>query len=75
MNSAAETWANLYAVNLRSMPTGTITFRGFIPYEAQAGHGLDVVEITYPDGRIHSRVICGRPAGADKLTPAGCPVG
>ncbi|MFG2597274.1 ABC transporter substrate-binding protein [Streptomyces sp. NPDC048462] len=75
MNSAAETWANLYAVNLRSMPTGTVTFRGFIPYEAQAGHGLDVVEITYPDGRIHSRVICGRPAGSDKLTPAGCPVG
>ncbi len=75
MNSAAETWANLYAVNLRSMPTGTVTFRGFIPYEAQAGHGLDVVEITYPDGRIHSRVICGRPAGADRLTPAGCPVG
>ncbi|MFJ1894980.1 hypothetical protein [Streptomyces sp. NPDC088115] len=75
MNSAAETWANLYAVNLQSMPTGTVTFRGFIPYEAQAGHGLDVVEITYPDGRIHSRVICGRPAGAERITPAGCPVG
>ncbi|MEU8627903.1 hypothetical protein [Streptomyces sp. NPDC048669] len=75
VNSAAETWANLYAVNLQSMPTGTITFRGFIPYEAQSGHGLDVVEITYPDGRIHSRIICGRPAGAHKVTPAGCPVG
>lgn len=75
MNSAAETWANLYAVNLQTMPTGTITFRGFIPYEAQAGHGLDVVEITYPDGRIHSRIICGRPAGGHKITPVGCPVG
>ncbi|MEU8504936.1 hypothetical protein AB0C40_09440 [Streptomyces brevispora] len=74
-NSAAETWANLYAVNLKAMPTGTITFRGFIPYEAQAGHGLDVVKITYPGGRTRSRIICGRPAGAHELTPAGCPVG
>ncbi|MEV7401254.1 hypothetical protein AB0N93_12765 [Streptomyces sp. NPDC091267] len=75
VNSSAETWANLYAVNLQTMPTGTITFRGFIPYEAQAGHGLDVVEITYPDGRIHSRIICGRAAGAHALTPRACPVG
>ncbi|MEV5602031.1 hypothetical protein AB0L33_11385 [Streptomyces sp. NPDC052299] len=74
VNSAAETWANLYAVNLRTMPTGTITFRGFIPYEAQAGHGLDVVQITYPDGRSRARIICGRAAGARALTPAGCPL-
>ncbi|MEU2020591.1 hypothetical protein ABZ565_00195 [Streptomyces sp. NPDC016469] len=74
VNSAAETWANLYAVNLRTMPTGTITFRGFIPYEAQAGHGLDVVQITYPDGRSHARIICGRAAGARALAPAGCPL-
>ncbi|NEC69648.1 hypothetical protein [Streptomyces sp. SID9727] len=73
-NSAAETWANLYAVNLRKMPTGTVTFRGFIPYEAQAGHGLDVVQITYPDGRSRARIICGRAAGARALTPAGCPL-
>ncbi|WP_405936681.1 hypothetical protein OG338_08170 [Streptomyces sp. NBC_00726] len=74
VNSAAETWANLYAVHLRTMPTGTITFRGFIPYEAQAGHGLDVVQITYPDGRSHARIICGRAAGARTVTPAGCPL-
>lgn len=71
-NSAAETWANLYAVHLRAMPTGTITFRGFIPYEAQAGHGLDVVRITYPDGRSHARIICGRAAGKRVLTPPDC---
>ncbi|OKJ00405.1 hypothetical protein AMK18_17300 [Streptomyces sp. CB01249] len=74
VNSAAETWANLYAVNLRTMPTGTITFRGFIPYEAQAGHGLDVVQITYPDGRSHARVICGRAAGKVALEPPECPL-
>lgn len=75
VNSAAETWANLYAVRLQTMPTGTITFRGFIPYESQAGHGLDVVQVTYPDGRSHTRIICGRAAGARAITPAGCPVG
>lgn len=74
VNSAAETWANLYAVRLQTMPTGTITFRGFIPYEPQAGHGLDVVQITYPDGRGSARIICGRAAGARGLAPAGCPV-
>ncbi|THA61906.1 hypothetical protein E6P78_24350 [Streptomyces sp. A0958] len=74
VNSAAETWSNLYAVKLRTMPTGTITFRGFIPYEKQAGHGLDVVQVTYPDGRSHARIICGRAAGGRALTPPGCPL-
>ncbi|MCX0243776.1 hypothetical protein [Streptomyces drozdowiczii] len=74
VNSAAETWANLYAVSLGNMPTGTITFRGSTPYEPQAGHGLDVVQITYPDGRRHARIICGRAAGKVALEPPGCPL-
>ncbi|MEU0298808.1 ABC transporter substrate-binding protein [Streptomyces sp. NPDC006175] len=73
--SAAETWATLYSVALHDMPTGTITFRGTIPYADQKVHGLNVVEVTRPGPDAQSRVVCGRAAGdRTPLTRADCPV-
>lgn len=73
--SAAETWATLYSVALHDMPTGTITFRGTIPYADQRVHGLNVVEVTRPGPDARSRVVCGRAAGDRKpLTRADCAV-
>ncbi|MFJ9058824.1 hypothetical protein OHB07_12410 [Streptomyces sp. NBC_00111] len=73
--SAAETWATLYSVALHDMPTGTITFRGTIPYADQKVHGLNVVEVTQPGPDARSRVVCGRAAGdREPLTRAECAV-
>ncbi|MFE9723450.1 ABC transporter substrate-binding protein [Streptomyces sp. NPDC005794] len=73
--SAAETWATLYSVALHDMPTGTITFRGTIPYADQKVHGLNIVEVTRPGPDARSRVVCGRAAGdRTPLTRADCPV-
>ncbi|MBD2831866.1 ABC transporter substrate-binding protein [[Kitasatospora] papulosa] len=73
--SAAETWATLYSVALHDMPTGTITFRGTIPYTDQRVHGLDVVEVTRPGPDARSRSVCGRAAGdRTPLTRADCRV-
>jgi hypothetical protein len=74
--SAAETWATLYSVALHDMPTGTITFRGTIPYADQRVHGLNIVEVTRLGPDAQSRVVCGRAAGdPTPLTRADCPVG
>ncbi|MFG2922131.1 ABC transporter substrate-binding protein [Streptomyces sp. NPDC048305] len=73
--SAAETWATLYSVALHSMPTGTITFRGTIPYADQRVHGLNIVEVTRPGPDARTRVVCGRAAGdRTPLTAADCRV-
>ncbi|MFF9690299.1 ABC transporter substrate-binding protein [Streptomyces sp. NPDC014623] len=73
--SAAETWATLYSVALHDMPTGTITFRGTIPYTDQKVHGVNVVEVTRPGPDARSRIVCGRAAGdRTPLTRADCPV-
>lgn len=57
------------------MPTGTVTFRGTIPYADQKVHGLNIVEVTRPGPDARSRVVCGRAAGDRKpLTRADCPV-
>ncbi|MER5553035.1 ABC transporter substrate-binding protein [Streptomyces sp. NPDC002793] len=73
--SAAETWATLYSVALHDMPTGTITFRGTIPYADQKVHGLNIVEVTRPGPDAQSRVVCGRAAGdRTPLTRADCRV-
>ncbi|MFJ8884011.1 ABC transporter substrate-binding protein [Streptomyces sp. NPDC102402] len=73
--SAAETWATLYSVALHDMPTGTVTFRGTIPYADQKVHGVNVVEVTRPGPDARSRVVCGRAAGDPKpLTRADCTV-
>ena len=73
--SAAETWATLYSVALHDMPTGTITFRGTIPYADQKVHGLNIVEVTRLGPDAQSRVVCGRAAGdRTPLTRADCPV-
>ena len=73
--SAAETWATLYSVALHDMPTGTITFRGTIPYTDQKVHGVNVVEVTRPGPDAQSRIVCGRAAGdLEPLTRADCRV-
>ncbi|MFE2018265.1 hypothetical protein ACFW9O_09505 [Streptomyces sp. NPDC059499] len=61
--SAAETWATLYSVALHDMPTGTVTFRGTIPYAAQKVHGLNIMKVTRPGPDAEIRVVCGRAAG------------
>ncbi|GGY84071.1 hypothetical protein CP967_23485 [Streptomyces nitrosporeus] len=73
--SAAETWATLYSVALHDMPTGTVTFRGTIPYADQKVHGLNIVRVTLPGPDARTDIVCGRAAGSRvELTAAMCPV-
>ncbi|MFJ8763933.1 type 1 periplasmic-binding domain-containing protein [Streptomyces clavifer] len=73
--SAAETWATLYSVALNDMPTGTVTFRGTIPYADQKVHGLGVMKVTRPGPDAEIGVVCGRAAGDPvALTRKTCPL-
>jgi hypothetical protein len=72
---AAETWANMPSVEMQSMPTGTVTFQDTEPYSDQKVHGIEVIRLTYPNGRRAAEFVCGRPAGHDQtLRNPTCPL-
>lgn len=74
--SAAETWATLYSVALHDMPTGTVTFRGTIPYADQKVHGLNIMKVTRPGPDARTDIVCGRAAGDPVVLTSGtCPLG
>lgn len=69
----AEVWANMRSVEIDSMPTGTITFKNTQPYGDQKVHGIEVIRLTYRQGKRSAPVVCGRPAGDDhEWTNPGC---
>lgn len=76
-HNAAETWGNLRNVMIENMPTGTVTFTGTQPYQPQDVHGIDVIRVWYPPGKVEasSRILCGRGSGlrTPKLTELNCP--
>jgi hypothetical protein len=71
--NAAQTWANMRAVDVQSLATGRISFAGSLPYTEQTGHGMEIVRVRHGVSKANYYLICGRAAGdIAPLTQAAC---